>query len=76
MCLPGESKVDKEDRVGKVGKEDKEDKVGKVGKVDRVEEEGNRALPCESRSARRGSPPTAEKTRQTLFFPGMSLPAP
>ena len=64
MCLPGESKVGKEDRVGK---------VGKVGKV---EEEGNRALPCESRSARRGSPPTAEKTKQTLFFPGMSLPAP
>ena len=67
MCLPGESKVDKEDRVGK---------VGKVGKAGKVEEEGSRALPCESRSARRGSPPIAEKTRQTLFFPGMSLPAP
>ena len=67
MCLPGESKVDKEDRVGK---------VGKAGKAGKVEEEGSRALPCESRSARRGSPPTAEKTRQTLFCPGMSLPAP
>ena len=67
MCLPGESKVDKEDRVGR---------VGKLGKAGKVEEEGSRALPCESRSARRGSPPTAETTKQTLFFPGMSLPAP
>ena len=76
MCLPGESKVDKEDRVGRVGKLGKAGKVGKVGKLAKVEEEGSRALPCESRSARRGSPPTAEKTRQTLFCPGMSLPAP
>ena len=73
MCLPGESKVDKEDRVGKVGKVDKVDRVDKVGKVG---EEGSRGLPCESRSARRGSPPTAETTKQMLFCPGMSLPAP
>jgi len=59
-----------------VDKVDRVDKVDKVGKVGKVEEEGSRAPPCESRSARRGSPPTAEKTRQTLFFPGMSLPAP
>ena len=68
-------KTDQVDQVDKVDK-DKVDKEDRVGKVDRVEEEGSRALPCESRSARRGSPPTAEKTRQTLFCPGMSLPAP